>query len=125
MRAVHHAFNIQVEATGEINVVSVQGDVDLETALRFSEGLRSASHDGQGPVVVDLCEVPFMDSTGLHLLLNLLRRLTRQGRRMAVACRPSGVQRLFELTRLDTTFDIYDSRAEALAALEHGGRLGV
>jgi anti-anti-sigma factor len=66
-----------------------------------------------------------MDSTGLHLLLNLLRRLTRQNRRMAIACSPSGVQRLFELTRLDCTFDMYDSRDEALAALDHGGRLGV
>lgn len=125
MRAVQHAFNIRVEATGEINVVAVRGDVDLDTAPRFSEGLRSATSAGNGPVVVDLCEVPFMDSTGLHLLLNLLRRLTRQGRRMAIACSPSGVQRLFELTRLDGTFDMYDSREEALVALDRGGRLGV
>lgn len=125
MRAVHHAFKIHVEATGEINVVAVQGDIDLDTALRFSEGLRSASSAGDGPVVVDLCEVPFMDSTGLHLLLNLLHRLTRQGRRMAVACSPSGVQRLFELTHLDAAFDLHGSRADALASLERGGRLGV
>jgi len=125
MRAVQHAFNIRVEATGEINVVAVRGDVDLDTAARFSEGLRTATSAGNGPVVVDLCEVPFMDSTGLHLLLNLLRRLTRQGRRMVIACSPSGVQRLFELTRLDGTFDMYDSREEALVALDHGGRLGV
>ena len=125
MRAVHHAFNIHVEEAGDVHVVSVEGDVDLDTAQRFSEGLRIASSGGSGPVVVDLCEVPFMDSTGLHLLINLLRRLTRQGRRLAVACSPSGVQRLFELTRLDGTFDLYESRMEALAALESGGRLGV
>lgn len=125
MRAVQHAFNIRVEATGDIQVVAVRGDVDLDSAQRLSEGLRTASRGGGGPVVVDLCEVPFMDSTGLHLLLNLLRRLTRQGRRMAIACSPAGVQRLFELTRLDGTFEMYDSREEALAALDHGGRLGV
>jgi anti-sigma B factor antagonist len=125
LRAVHHVFKIRVDAIGETHVVAVAGDVDLDSAQRFSEGLRSASSAGSGSVVVDLCEVPFMDSTGLHLLLNLLRRLTRQGRRMAIACSPSGVQRLFELTRLDGTFDMYDSREEALAALDHGGRLGV
>ncbi|MEX2196866.1 MAG: STAS domain-containing protein [Thermoleophilaceae bacterium] len=125
LRAVHHAFDIRGESAGDVQIVWVKGDVDLDTAQRFSEGIRRATTGGDGAVLVDLCEVPFMDSTGLHLLLNLLRRLTRQRREMAVACSPSGVQRLFELTRLDGTFQLYESRAEALAGLEHSGRLGV
>lgn len=125
MRAVNQAFKTQVEAIGNVAVVSVEGDVDLDTAEAFSEALRGAAGVGAGPVVVDLCGVPFMDSTGLHLLLNLLRRLTRQGRRMAVASGSSAVQRLFELTRLDGTFELYESRTDALAALDRGGRLGV
>lgn len=111
-------FEIRLEATGRAQVVTVTGDVDLETAEAFSHALRRAATDGRGPVVVDLCGVPFMDSTGLHLMLNLLRRLTRQRRRLTVACRNNGVRRLFELTRLDGTFDLYETRDEALAALD-------
>lgn len=115
-------FDVRVDLSGDACVVAVTGEVDLDTAERFNEGLRLAVQGGTGPVVVDLCGVPFMDSTGLHLLLNALRRLTRQRRTMAVACEPIGVRRLFELTRMEDTFDLYASRAEAVAALA-GGRL--
>lgn len=113
-------FDVRVDMADGALVVAVRGEVDLDTAERFNEGLRLAVHSGDRPVVVDLCSVPFMDSTGLHLLLNMLRRLTRQRRTMAVACAPTGVQRLFELTRLDGTFDLYPSRAEAVAAVSGG-----
>ena len=119
---VDDAFDVHVDLAGDVRVVAVTGEVDLDTAERFNEGLRVALQGGTGPVVVDLCRVPFMDSTGLHLLLNALRRLTRQRRMLAIACEPLGVRRLFELTRMDGTFDLYPSRAEAVAAVA-GGRL--
>lgn len=115
-------FDVRVDLSGDACVVAVTGEVDLDTAERFNEGLRLAVQGGTGPVVVDLCGVPFMDSTGLHLLLNALRRLTRQRRTMAIACEPIGVRRLFELTRMEDTFDLHESRAEAVAAVA-GGRV--
>lgn len=116
-RFLDDAFDVRVNLAGEATVVAVRGELDLDCADRFNEGLRLAVRGGSGPVVVDLCDVPFMDSTGLHLLLNTLRRLTRQRRPLAIACRPTGVQRLFELTRMDGTFDIYESRDHALSSL--------
>ena len=115
-------FDVQVDLAGDVRVVAVSGEVDLDTAERFNDGLRLAVQGGSGPVVVDLCGVPFMDSTGLHLLLNALRRLKRQRRTLAIACEPIGIRRLFELTRMDSTFDLYSSRSEAVAAVA-GGRL--
>jgi anti-anti-sigma factor len=119
---VNDLFDVHVDLAGDVRVVAVSGEVDLDTAERFNEGLGLAMQGGTGPVVVDLCRVPFMDSTGLHLLLNALRRLTRQRRALAIACEPIGVRRLFELTRMDGTFDLYASRPEAVAALQ-GGRV--
>lgn len=119
---VNDAFDVRVDLAGDVRVVVVAGEVDLDTAERFNEGLRLAVQGGTGSVVVDLCRVPFMDSTGLHLLLNALRRLAHQRRMLAIACEPIGVRRLFELTRMDGTFDLYPSRADAVAALQ-GGRV--
>ena len=115
-------FDVQVDLAGDVRVVAVSGEVDLDTAEQFNDGLRLAVQGGSGAVVVDLCHVPFMDSTGLHLLLNALRRLKHQRRTLAIACEPIGVRRLFELTRMDGTFDLYFSRSEAVAAVA-GGRL--
>lgn len=118
-------FDIRVEMEGTAHVVAVRGEVDLDTARHFARELRGVSTDGRGPVVVDLCAVTFIDSTGVQVLLNLLRRLTRQRRRLTLACETPAVCRIFEITRLDQTFDLYRSRAEAVAALGHRGRLGV
>ena len=51
------------------------------------------------------------------MLLNGLRRVTRQHGRMALVATNPTVLRLFEITRLDSTFDIHTSRADALAAV--------
>ena len=110
-------LEVERHTIGEVDLVVARGGVDLGTALRLSSELNDAVWRGAGPVVVDLCAVPFMDSTGLHLLLNALRRLTRQGRKLAIACQEPAVLRVFEATRLDGTFAILPTREEALAAV--------
>lgn len=59
--------------------------------------------------------VEFIDSTGLSVLLNGLRLVTQMQGRMAVVCANPTVLRLFQITSLDDTFDIFDDRANAVA----------
>jgi anti-anti-sigma regulatory factor len=49
-------------------------------------------------------------------LMNGVRRLTRQRRRMVIVCPPGPVRRVFELLGLVGTFHIVDTREEAVAA---------
>ena len=70
--------------------------------------------------MLDLTDVEFIDSTGLSVLLNGLRRVTRQRGRLALVCTNPTVLRLFEITRLDSTFDIFADRAAALAHVQSG-----
>src|SRR5439155_1100917 len=66
------------------------------------------------PVVVDLCAVSFLDSTGLYALLVLRRRLLEQSRRVAIACWPSGaVAMTLAVSGTDQVFNVYESRAAA------------
>jgi anti-anti-sigma factor len=57
-------------------------------------------------VTIDLRELRFVDSTGLHVLLNVQRRLTRQGRRPRVVCAAGPVRRANELSRLGETLGL-------------------
>jgi anti-sigma B factor antagonist len=98
------------------HVIKVRGEIHVSTAQEFSERLTAAIATGKTAVVLDLTEVEFIDSTGLSVLLNGLRRVTRQRGRLALVCSNPTVLRLFEITRLDSTFDIFGDRA---AALEH------
>ena len=98
-------------------VIRVAGDIHATTAPGFSEQLNDAIARGKTRVVLDLTDVEFIDSTGLSVLLNGLRRVTRRGGRMAIVCTNPTVLRLFEITRLDTTFDIHATRDGALLAV--------
>jgi anti-anti-sigma factor len=99
------------------SVVVLRGEIDLGVESRMEACLAQAL-DGDGPVLIDLCEVTFIDSTGLKLLLQARARLAAQDRRLALACQQTGaVMRLLELTRAMVAFDIYPTREWALERL--------
>lgn len=76
------------------------------TAPRLATELDSALRTRDGDVIVDLCEATFLDSAGLHVLLNAARRLTRRSRRLGVICVPGPVRHVIELARLVDTLNV-------------------
>ena len=98
-------------------VLEVRGEIHATTAPEFSERLNEAIADGRTGVILDLTGVEFIDSTGLSVLLNGLRRVTRSRGSMVLACANPTVLRLFEITKLDSTFEILPSCEEAVARL--------
>jgi anti-sigma B factor antagonist len=101
-------------------VIAITGEIHVSTAPRFSLLLDDAIGRGKTAVVLDLSAVEFIDSTGLSVLLNGLRRVNRQRGRMALVVTNPTVLRLFEITHLDSTFDIHSSRDGALSAVRSG-----
>ena len=97
--------------------MTVTGEIHVSTAPEFSRRLNAAIARGKTGLVLDLTPTEFIDSTGLSVLLNGLRRVTRQRGRMALVCTNPTVLRLFEITRLDTTFDIHPTREQALESV--------
>ncbi len=95
-------------------VLTASGEVHVSTAPDLAEQLNAALADGRTRIVLDFSGVEFIDSTGLSVLLNALRRLSRIDGALALVCTNPTVLRLFEITRLDATFDIVASRDEAL-----------
>lgn len=103
-------------------VVAVSGELDLTSAPQLARALREVEDEAVSPVVVDLVGLTFVDSSGLHVLLSALRRMTRLGRPMPlVVVRGGQVHRLLELTRLLDTFCLHHDRAAALAERRVGG----
>ena len=108
-------FELSSESHGaRTHVIHVKGEIHVTTAQEFSQRLDDAISQDATAVVLDLTEVEFIDSTGLSVLLNGLRKVTRQRGRMALVCTNPTVLRLFEITRLDTTFDIEPTLQAAL-----------
>jgi anti-sigma B factor antagonist len=100
-----------------VAVLSVQGEIDLMTAPMLREALIPVVKHHTGPVVVDLSEVPFMDSTGVHVLMGTLGRLQPQNRALALVCHEQGqVHRILALAGLLDTVTVYRSLESAMIA---------
>ena len=115
------SFDLNEESLdAQTHLIAVRGEVHVSTAPEFSERLNDAIAGGKTGVVIDMTGVDFIDSTGLSVLLNALRRVTRQQGTLALAVSNPTVLRLFEITRLDSTFDIAPTREEAIARVRRG-----
>ena len=111
--AIEPPFSLRREDAEGAAVIVVEGDIDIVTAPELRAELDSLVPGGD--VVVDLCETPFMDSTGLHVLLKANSDLPGA---LHIACVPGGpVQRLFDVARAGDALKLYESRSDALAAL--------
>ncbi|HUR86147.1 MAG TPA: STAS domain-containing protein [Solirubrobacteraceae bacterium] len=115
MPVIPHFDLAEEPANGDANVVSVSGEIHVSTAPKFSKRLTEIIESGKTRLVLDLTAVEFIDSTGLSVLLNGLRAVDQRGGRMALVCTNPTVLRLFQITSLDATFDIFDDRAAAVA----------
>ena len=108
--AINPPFNLRREDARDVAVVVVEGEVDMVTAPAIRQELESIA--ARTCVVIDLCAVPFMDSTGLRVLL-----AARQARRIHIVCGPDGpVTRLFEVAQVPQLLNVFATRNEALAA---------
>jgi anti-anti-sigma factor len=90
---------LRVESTeqGDALVVALAGEFDLASAQLVDEELARAQ-ESYPVVILDLSEVTFMDSTGLHVVLRVDERMREAGSSLRVVPGGPQVQRLFQLT---------------------------
>ena len=97
------------------HIIAIAGEIHVSTAPRFRHALEAMIECGDGSLVLDLSEVVFIDSTGLSVLLSGLRLIGQRGGHMVLVCTNPTVLRLFQITSLDTTFEIVGDRDTAIA----------
>ncbi|MBV9474192.1 MAG: STAS domain-containing protein [Solirubrobacterales bacterium] len=90
-------IGIETFARGDALVMLVEGEVDLWTVHRFAEALSSAHASGAPSIVVDLDRVRFMDSSGLHVLIQCAVSEAMRHRLTVTRGSPQ-VRRLFEIS---------------------------
>lgn len=86
------------DASGVV-VCSPRGELDAYTVPDFKAHL--AELEGSARLVIDLCDVPFMDSAGLGALIGSIRRTRDGGGLVAVVCTRAPVLRLLKTTGFD------------------------
>ena len=97
--------------------ITVHGEIDIATVPMLDDALEDAIRESEGAFIIDLSEVRFIDSSGLHALMRARALLGREDRALAIVCPHGPVRRVFELSGSSELFALFGSREEAAAAL--------
>lgn len=94
-------------------LVKMNGALNARSAETAKQTFRELSDQGVAQVIVDLGDVPFIDSSGLASLVSGLKTFGGDAQNLRLAAPQSQAKLLFELTMFDRVFQIYDSVEDA------------
>jgi anti-sigma B factor antagonist len=110
--------NLNRENVGDVAVVAVQVEyLDASNSKAFKRDLTNLlGRDVK--VVVELDQVKFVDSSGCGTIISCLRQLKAAGGDMKLCGVTKPVRTIFELVRLHSVIDIFNTRDEAVKAFQ-------
>jgi anti-anti-sigma factor len=93
-------LGITASEQGTTTTISVRGEWDLAQKPAMRRVINDVLARVPECVVLDLARVSFIDSTGVHAVIELHKRAEQQGARVVIVPGPRAVQRIFELVGL-------------------------
>jgi anti-sigma B factor antagonist len=105
-----------VRTEGDAAIAEIRGEIDLHN----SPDMRSAIFDilsksGVKRLILNLAQVPYMDSSAIAVLVEALQKLRPSGGRVLLVELQPRVKGLLQIARLDSIFILADNEQKALA----------
>lgn len=111
-------LDITIEERREYTICRPSGELDAYTVAQFREALAELAASKR--LLIDLSDVPFMDSAGLGALIGGIRRAREQDGEVAVACSRATLTRLLHTTGFDRIVPVTETVEAAAQALIDG-----
>jgi anti-anti-sigma factor len=101
--------NLQIEMLDSPNgalLIKLTGPLTLRTLFEFQEAGR---RDAARPVIIDIAQVPYMDSAGLGAIISIFASCQRTSRGFAIIGVTDRIRTLFQVTHCDGMLPCFDS----------------
>lgn len=98
-----------------ITIVEVEGELIVGNRQQLKEKVLGRLDEGDRLFLIDFTSSSYIDSSGLGVLVSLSKKIREAGGALRLAGLNEDLRTLFELTKLDTLFQIADTRARALS----------
>lgn len=111
-------MNISSETHNILQILTIQdARIDAVVAIQFKDTVRALTTDQAGPVILDLSNVDFIDSSGLGAIVAAMKQLGKE-RPLHLSGLTPIVAKVFALTRMERVFKIFNTPLEALQTCE-------
>lgn len=109
-------MGFQVSQNGEVTLVEVEGQLIVGNRQELKQQVLDRLEGGDRKFVIDFANTGYIDSSGLGVLVSLSKKIREQGGELRLSSLNEDLRTLFELTKLDTLFQISRTREEALSS---------
>ncbi len=108
-------LTIQSETINDAVLLRPIGEIDLSCASALRKRLGEVQEDKPARLVIDLSQVPYMDSSGVATLVEAMQIARRTESKLVLCALQDKVRSIFEIARLDMVFSIVNTVDEAMA----------
>jgi len=111
-------MTVQERALGDVTILDVNGrmTVDAPRDARLVDTVRCVLAEGRRQILVNMEQVPQIDSSGLCDLVTAYTSTVRQGGALKLVKVPARVRDLLEITRILPVIEAYRAEADAVAS---------
>ena len=108
-------MHIEERAVGDVIVLDLKGRVTLgEGDELLKDKVNSLINQGQKKLVLNLAEVPYIDSAGLGEIVRTYTTVSRQGGSLKLLSLTKRITDLLSITKLLTVFETFESEQDAV-----------
>ena len=107
-------MSFTVKKHADVTILEVEGTLIVGNRQELKQKVLEELEAGTRKVLVDFEHTTYIDSSGLGVLVSLAKKIRELGGDLRLANLNDDLQTLFELTKLDTLFQISESRDRAL-----------
>ena len=115
-------MEIKIRQSGHVHVLEITGELDFYSAFRLREVVQKIVAGNIPYLVIDLADVPCVDSSAVGTLVSVHAELEKRGRFLQITGVRGSVKKALELTRLMASLPIAGSMDEAVERLLEEGK---
>lgn len=106
-------MQITEKKINDIVIYHVKGDIDINSSPQIRKSFDRIINDKTMKIIINLAGVSYVDSSGLATLVEMLKKTRGYGGKIRLSNLAAKVKSLFEITKLEKLFEIYDTEEEA------------
>ena len=108
-------MNVKSFERDAVTVFQIDGEINISTSPELKKLFEKKP---LRKIVIDLQKVTYIDSSGLATLVEMLKKTRSQGGSLGLSGMSDKVKSLFEITKLDKLFSIFQSQEEAVTGVK-------
>jgi anti-sigma B factor antagonist len=117
-------MQIEERAVGDVIVLDLKGKITLgEGDELLKDKVNSLVNQGHKKVILNLAEVPYIDSAGLGEVVRTYTTVSRQGGSLKLLNLTKRITDLLSITKLLTVFETFDSENEAVRSFSASAKV--